>query len=160
MATASHVGDISELLQGDRVHFNLFPSALVEYAIRRQEAQFSARGALVGYTNFTGRLPKDKFIVRDSVADAKVAWGAVNQPFDADKFDALYDRVMEHLQDRELFVQDLFCGADPTYRLPVRVINEHAWHNLFVRQLFLRPSVEELKLHHAGIYGVCAPSSG
>jgi phosphoenolpyruvate carboxykinase (ATP) len=157
MATASHVGDIADLLHGERVHFNFFPSALAEYAIKRHEAQFSARGALVAYTNFTGRLPKDKSIVRDSITGNKVAWGIVNQPFDASKFDALYERVIAHLQDRELFVQDLFCGADPNYRLPVRVINELAWHNLFVRQLFIRPSAEELRDHKPEFTVICAP---
>src|ERR1700680_103786 len=157
MATATHVGDIAALLHGERVHFNLFPAALAQYASERQEAQFSARGALVAYTNYTGRLPKEKFIVRDSVTENKVAWGSVNQPFDADRFDALYDQVMEHLQGRELFVQDLFCGADPNYRLPVRVINELAWHNLFVRQLFIRPSAEELRNHKPEFTVISAP---
>src|ERR1700721_3142765 len=64
---------------------------------------------------------------------------------------------MEHLRGRELFVQDLFCGADPAYRLPVRIVNEYAWHNLFVRQLFLRPTVEELKKHHAEFTVIAAP---
>lgn len=157
MATAIHIGDIAELLHGDRVRFNLFPAALAEHAIARNEAQFSARGALVAYTNYTGRIPKDKFVVKDDITSNKVAWGLVNQPFDADKFDALYERVMEHLQDRELFVQDLFCGADTKYRLPVRFVNPYAWHNLFVRQLFIRPSAEELKTHKAEFTVISAP---
>ena len=95
----------------------------------------------------TGRSPKDKFTVKDSITDNKIEWGKVNQPFPPDKFDALYDRVIEYLTGKELFVQDLFCGADPQYQLPIRVINEYAWHNLFVRQLFIRPTAEELKTH-------------
>jgi phosphoenolpyruvate carboxykinase (ATP) len=120
----------------------------VEHSIRRNEAKLAANGALVGYTNRTGRSPKDKFIVKDETTTHTVAWGGVNAPFEPEKFDALYARVMEHLRGRELFVQDLFCGADPAYRLPVRIVNEYAWHNLFVRQLFLRPTAEELKNHH------------
>src|SRR5487761_824788 len=97
MATAIHIGDIADLLHGDRVRFNLFPAALAEHAIARNEAQFSARGALVAYTNYTGRIPKDKFVVKDAITSSKVAWGQVNQAFDPDKFDVLYDRVVEHL---------------------------------------------------------------
>jgi phosphoenolpyruvate carboxykinase (ATP) len=82
----------------------------------------------------------------------------VNLPFSPEKFDALYDRVLEYLQDKQLYVQDLFCGADPRYRLPIQVINEYAWHNLFVRQLFIRPTEEELKTHKPEFTIVAAPS--
>jgi phosphoenolpyruvate carboxykinase (ATP) len=157
MATTMHISDVGELLNSGRTHFNLSPASLVEHSIRRGEARLASNGAIVGYTNRTGRSPKDKFLVKDSLTSGDVAWGAVNQPFDSDKFDALYDRVMEHLQGRELFVQDLFCGADPAYRLPIRVINEYAWHNLFVRQLFLRPTAAELKQHHAEFTVISAP---
>ena len=84
-------------------------------------------------------------------------WGAINQPFDPEKFDALFDRVVASLRGKELFVQDLYAGADPKYRLPIRVINEYAWHNLFVRALFVRPSEEELKTHRAEFTIVSAP---
>ncbi len=157
MATTMHVSDVAELLSDGRTHFNLSPAALVEHSIRRNEARLAANGAIVGYTNRTGRSPKDKFIVKDDATAAKVAWGAVNAPFDSDKFDALYERVIDHLRGRELFVQDLFCGADPAYRLPVRFVNEYAWHNLFVRQLFLRPGAEELKKHHPEFTVIAAP---
>ena len=150
MATTMHVSDVAELLSEGRTHFNLSPAVLVEHSIRRNEAKLAANGAIVGYTNRTGRSPKDKFIVKDETTAHTVAWGGVNAPFEPEKFDALYARVMEHLRGRELFVQDLFCGADPAYRLPVRIVNEYAWHNLFVRQLFLRPDRG----------GTQAPSSG
>jgi phosphoenolpyruvate carboxykinase (ATP) len=118
MATTMHVSDVAELLSEGRTHFNLSPALLVEHSIRRNEAKLAANGALVGYTNRTGRSPKDKFIVKDETTTHTVAWGGVNAPFEPEKFDALYARVMEHLRGRELFVQDLFCGADPAYRLP------------------------------------------
>ena len=121
MATTMHVSDVAELLSEGRTHFNLSPASLVEHSIRRNEAKLAANGAIVGYTNRTGRSPKDKFIVKDETTAHSVAWGAVNAPFEPEKFDALYARVMEHLRGRELFVQDLFCGADPAYRLPVRI---------------------------------------
>src|SRR5216683_262301 len=157
MATTMHVSDVAELLSDGRTHFNLSPALLVEHSIRRNEAKLAANGSLVGYTNRTGRSPKDKFIVRDETTARTVAWGAVNAPMEPEKFDALYERVMEHLRGRELFVQDLFCGADPAYRLPVRIVNEYAWHNLFVRQLFLRPTAAELKSHHPEFTVIAAP---
>ncbi len=158
MATASHTPTVAELLDRRDVHFNLAAAPLVEHAIRKGEGKLAANGAIVATTGKkTGRSPKDKFIVKDALTANKVAWGAVNQPFDANKFDALYARVMEYLDDRELFVQDLFCGADTTYRLPVRFVNEYAWHNLFVRQLFIRPSAEELKNHKPEFTVIAAP---
>src|SRR6202789_3566223 len=157
MATTLHISNLAELLSEGRTHFNLSPAHLVEHAIHRNEAKMAANGSLVGYTNRTGRSPKDKFIVKDAITASTVARGAVNAPMETEKFDALYERVMEHLRGRELFVQDLFCGADPAYRLPVRFVNEYAWHNLFVRQLFLRPSPEELKLHQPEFTVIAAP---
>src|SRR5579872_5216711 len=135
MATVVRVNDVAELIQGNRVHLNLSAPLLVEHAIGRKEAELAAKGAVVGYTApRTGRSPKDKFIIRDAVTSDRVDWGAVNQAIEPEAFDALYDRVTYFLQGRELFVQDLFCGSDPAYRLPIRIINQFAWHNLFVRQ--------------------------
>src|SRR5246500_160662 len=157
MATTMHVSDVAELLSEGRTHFNLSPAVLVEHSLRRNESKMASNGAIVGYTNRTGRSPKDKFVVKDETTEHTVAWGAVNAPFEPAKFDALYERVMEHLRGRELFVQDLYCGADPAYRLPVRIVNEYAWHNLFVHQLFIRPTTEELKHHHPEFTVVAAP---
>jgi phosphoenolpyruvate carboxykinase (ATP) len=158
MATAMNISEIGELLHGERVHFNLHPAPLVEYAISRGEAQLAARGAVAARTTRTGRSPKDKFIVRDSTTDGKVAWGVVNQPIEPEVFDALHDRMMEYLEQRELFVQDLFCGADPKHRLSARFVNELAWHNLFVRQLFIRPSAYELRTHKPEFTVIAAPN--
>jgi phosphoenolpyruvate carboxykinase (ATP) len=152
-----HVSDVAELLSDSRHHFNLSPAALVEHSIRRNEAQLASNGSLAGMTNRTGRSPKDKFIVRDEATAHTVAWGPVNAPFEPEKFDALYQRIMEHLHARELFVQDLYCGADPAYRLPVRIVTEYAWHSLFVHQLFIRPTAEELKTHQPEFTVICAP---
>ncbi len=158
MSIAVQAPALSELLDQPNVHRNLSPALLVEAAIRRNEGEVSARGCLVSSTGKrTGRSPKDKFMVKDVITADKVAWGAVNQPFPADKFDALYERVMEYMHGKELFVQDLFCGADPRYRLPIRVINELAWQNLFVHQLFIRPTAEELASHKPEFTIVAAP---
>ncbi len=158
MATAMHISDVAELLHGDRVHFNLHAPALVEHAVARREVQLGARGAVVARTGRTGRSPKDKFTVRDEITSGKVAWGVVNQPIQPQVSDALYERVVQYLESRELFVQDLFSGADPAYRLPVRFVNELAWHNLFVRQLFLRPNAYELKNHRPEFTVIAAPN--
>ena len=149
---------LDTLLKSSKVHTNLHSALLVEHAVRRGEGAIADNGALVGYTGkFTGRTPKDKFTVKDSITAEKVNWGSVNQPFDAEKFDALFERVTAYLRSKELFVEDLFAGADPKYRMPIRVINEYAWHNLFARALFVRPTAEELKSHHAEFTIVSAP---
>jgi phosphoenolpyruvate carboxykinase (ATP) len=147
------------LLGQEKVHRNLFPAPLVEAALRRGEAELAAGGSLVAGTGKrTGRSPKDKFTIKDALTENRIAWGSANQPFPPDKFDALYERVLDHLKGKELFVQDLFCGADPQYTLPIQVINEYAWHSLFVRQLFIRPTAEELKTHKPEFTIVSAPS--
>lgn len=124
--------------------WNLRPPALVAESLRRGEATLSDKGALVAVTKpRTGRSPKDKFVVRDPESEKNVHWGDVNVAMDAAKFDRLQAKVSEHLAGRDLFVQDLYAGADPANRLKVRFVNEFAWHNLFVRQLFVRPKAEE-----------------
>ncbi|MCU1256061.1 MAG: pckA [Candidatus Angelobacter sp.] len=149
---------VESLLNSNKVHRNLHSGVLVEQAIRRGEGLLADNGALVAYTGkYTGRSPKDKFTVKDPVTAELVNWGDVNQAFDSEKFDALFDRVMASLRGKELFVQDLYAGADSKYRLPIRVINEYAWHNLFVRALFVRPTDEELKTHRAEFTIVSAP---
>lgn len=150
---------LETLLKSSKVHRNLHSSLLVEHAIRRGEALLADNGALVGYTGkFTGRTPKDKFTVKDSVTADLVHWGDVNQPFDPEKFDALFERVLEFMRRRdELFVQDLYSGADSRYRLPVRIINQYAWHNLFVRALFIRPTAEELNTYQPEFTILSAP---
>ena len=146
MALATALPDLSGILNRPNVYRNLPAPKLIEHSIRRQEgSSLVSNGALVALTGSrTGRSPKDKFIVQDGLTADKVKWGPVNQPFDPDRFDALYHRVSEYLRDRELFVQDLYCGADSKYRLAARVITEYAWHSLFVRDLFVRPSAQEL----------------
>ncbi|MGH9531177.1 MAG: phosphoenolpyruvate carboxykinase (ATP), partial [Terriglobales bacterium] len=158
MAAITEVNPLDGLLRREHVHWNLHAGPLAEHALRRGEGRLASNGALVAETGSrTGRSPKDKFTIKDEVTTQRVAWGAVNQPFEPAKFDVLLDRVVEYLSDRELFVQDLNAGADPKYRLPIRVVNELAWHNLFVRQLFVRPSAEELKSHAPEFTVIGAP---
>ena len=146
------------LVEGSHVHRNLSTPQLVEAAIARGEASLAANGALVALTGSrSGRSPRDKFIVRDDLTRDSVDWGRVNQPFDRDSFQALLDRVMGHMRERDLYVLDLFSGADKEYRLPVQVIAEYAWHALFVKQLFLRPSLQELASHRPEFTVIAAP---
>jgi phosphoenolpyruvate carboxykinase (ATP) len=125
-------------LRSDRVQWNLSAPALYEHAVRRDEALIAAEGPLACRTGqHTGRSPNDKFVVREPSSEAEIAWGKVNRPLDPAQFDLLHRELISSLADKELFVLDCFAGADPKYRLPVRVVNELAWHNLFCRNLFI-----------------------
>ena len=120
--------------------WNLGTSHLLEHAVQRREGSFASDGSLVVRTGqFTGRSPKDKFIVRDEITDPTVQWGAVNQPISEAHFDRLHARMLAFWQGHEVYVQDCFVGADEAYTLPVRVVSQLAWHSLFARQLFIRP---------------------
>ncbi|MCK6455610.1 MAG: phosphoenolpyruvate carboxykinase (ATP) [Phycisphaerae bacterium] len=126
------------------VHWNAPVPVLVEHALRRGEAQLTSLGALCARTGpRTGRSPKDKFIVRDVLTESTVDWGAVNVAIAPDVFDRLHARVAEHLARHELFVLDAWTGADPHFRMPIRVVSELAWHSLFARQLFRRATPDE-----------------
>jgi phosphoenolpyruvate carboxykinase (ATP) len=137
---------------------NLSPAQLVEEALRRGQGLLSDRGALALLTGkYTGRSPKDKFIVEESATRQDIWWGDVNRGIAAETFDRLLARVAGYLAEREVFIFDGFAGADPALRLPVRFINELAWQNLFVHQLFLRPTEEELKQHTPDFTVIGAP---
>ncbi|HEX2442717.1 MAG TPA: phosphoenolpyruvate carboxykinase [Vicinamibacterales bacterium] len=132
-----------------RVHWNLSVPALYEEAVRRREALIAEGGPLVCRTGqHTGRSPNDKFIVQESSSDQHVWWGKVNRPIQAAHFDALREQLLRYLEGKELFVQDCFAGADPEYRLPIRIITEQAWHSLFARHMFIRGEKHE-RLRHA-----------
>ncbi len=127
-----------EGIRTERVKWNLSTAALYEEAVRRDEGMLADEGPLVCRTGqHTGRSPNDKFLVREGSSEAHIAWGKVNRPLDAEHFDLLHRDLLASLEGRELYVQDCWAGADPAYRLPIRVINELAWHNLFARNLFI-----------------------
>ena len=124
---------------------NLSVPELVEQAVLRGEAQLGQSGALVASTGFhTGRSPKDRFIVAHGPSKERIDWGGFNQPIEPDVFDALHDRVEEHLRTHDVFVVDGFIGADPAYTIKVRIIAQYAWHAVFAMQLFRRPTRAEL----------------
>lgn len=126
------------------VHYNLIEPALVEAALRRGEGRLGLGGALLASTGkHTGRSPKDKFVVRTPAVENTI-WWENNAPMAPDAFDRLHADMLEHIKGRELFVQDLYGGADATYRLDVRVVTELAWHGLFIRHMLRRPDASEL----------------
>jgi phosphoenolpyruvate carboxykinase (ATP) len=118
---------------------NASAAVLYEHAVRRGEAKIAAGGPLVADTGkFTGRSPKDKFVVRDAETEAQVDWGNVNQPMTPEHFGRLLDEMFDAAAEKQLFVQELFAGTDPAVQIPVRIATERAWHSLFVRNLFVR----------------------
>ncbi len=139
------------------VYKNLSVPRLVEESLKRGEGFLTESGALNVYTGkYTGRSPHDKFIVDEPSVHNKIWWGN-NKPIEKEHFDSLLKQLSAYLQNRDIFVFDGFAGADPKYRLPIRVINEFAYQNLFCRQLFIVPSVEELTSHEPGFTLICAP---
>ena len=141
------------------VHWNLSTPGLYEMAIQRGEGVLALDGPLVCRTGVhTGRSPNDKFMVKEPSSEGQIAWGKVNRPMDLTHFDALKRDMLAHLADRELFVQDLYAGADPQYRLSVRFVQELAWHNLFVRNLFIVPPIAELADFAPQFTVITAPS--
>jgi phosphoenolpyruvate carboxykinase (ATP) len=128
------------------VHWNLTPAPLIEAAIRRGEGTLADMGPFVATTApHTGRSPNDKFVVREPGTEGDVDWGNVNQPISPGHFDRLLADVRAYLDARdELFVQDLFCGADESHRLSVRYVTPNAWHAAFVRNMFIRPDAATL----------------
>ncbi|MEG6585558.1 phosphoenolpyruvate carboxykinase (ATP) [Dendrosporobacter sp. 1207_IL3150] len=135
----------ANLVEGARkIYHNLTPAELIEMAIVRKEGNLTSTGALrVATGKYTGRSPNDKFIVDVSAVHNEISWGS-NKAFSDEKFDKLYNRMMAYIQNREVFVFDGFAGADPENRITVRFINEFAWQNLFVHQLFVRPNDEQI----------------
>ncbi len=122
------------------VFWNLPTAALYEHVVRRREGLLCHEGPLAVTTgHHTGRSPNDKFIVREKSSKHQIWWGKVNRPFEPEKFDALYHRLLAYLQMKDLYVQDCFVGADPAHRVPIRVLTGTAWHSLFARTMFLRP---------------------
>jgi phosphoenolpyruvate carboxykinase (ATP) len=126
--------------------WNLSTATLYEHALAAGEGTLGDGGALVCYTGeHTGRSAQDKFLVRNPESEADIDWGTTNKPIDPAIFDELLARQLSYYQGRRLYVLDVWAGADPQYRLPVRVITEQAWHSLFARNMFIQPTADELK---------------
>ncbi|MGE7869081.1 phosphoenolpyruvate carboxykinase (ATP) [Bacillus paramycoides] len=160
MSTVNVQIGLHELLNGSNAQIQLSVPQLVEKVLMRNEGKLTSTGAVSASTGkYTGRSPKDKFIVKEASVADKIAWGVVNQPISEEHFNKLYTKVLEYLKEKEeLFVFKGFAGADRNYRLPIQVVNEYAWHNLFVHQLFIRPTEEELTTHESEFTIVSAPN--
>lgn len=129
-------------------YWNLTTPLLVEEAIRRREGRLAHLGPMAVRTGqHTGRSPKDKVVVRDDTTEDLIWWGEVNKAITPTQFEGLRRRMLAYLQGRDLFVQDCYAGADPEYRLPIRIITEQAWHSLFAHNMFIRPAESDLANH-------------
>ena len=133
-------------IKHDTVKYQLSPSELHDITLVKEMGREAASGALAINTGeFTGRSPKDRFIVKDDITSERIWWGDINIPFTPEKFDKLYDKVIAYLNDKELYVRDCYACADANYRMNIRVINEYSWSNMFVYNMFIRPTTEELR---------------
>lgn len=140
------------------IYWNLPTPALYEQAILRHEGALSHLGPLVVRTgHHTGRSANDKFIVKESGSQEHIWWGKINRPLAAENFDQLHLRMASYLQMKDVYVQDCFAGADADYRMPIRIITEHAWHSLFAHNLFIQPTADELKEHVPAFTVINAP---
>jgi phosphoenolpyruvate carboxykinase (ATP) len=147
MARESSIGLSKQGLEPrGEVHWNLIAPELFQAAARRSEGEFSDMGPFVAVTTpHTGRSPNDKFVVKEPSSDKDVDWGKVNRPLTSEKYQQLLEDVRTYLNETpELFVEDLYCGADPSYRLSVRYVSPNAWHMAFVRNMFIRPELSDL----------------
>jgi phosphoenolpyruvate carboxykinase (ATP) len=142
------------------VYWNLPTEALYEELVFRQEGKITHLGpVVVDSGKHTARAAQDKFVVREPTTEEHVWWGEYNRPISPDQFNETFNRLQGFLQDRDVFVQDCFAGADPEYRLPVRIITEYAWHSLFARNMFLMPkSREDYRVHVPDFTVICVPS--
>lgn len=159
-ADRTHAAQLLEHgIDHNRIYFNLSTEELLAEALSRNEGVLAANEALVVSTGkFTGRSPKDKFIVSHPDSHSNVWWGTVNREISQENFDRLYKKMVAAMNEKEVFVADLFAGADKDHQLPIRVINEYAWHNLFCRDLFIRPTQAELAEHRPQFTVIDFPS--
>ena len=146
-------------IENSTIHYQLSAEELHEITLQSGQGIENSTGALAITTGeFTGRSPKDRFIVKDSITQDKIWWGNVNIPFEPVAFDALYNKMTAYLSNKEIFVRDAFVCADANYRLNVRVVTETAWANLFCFNMFLRPTTEELEHFTPEWTLLCVPS--
>ncbi|MEM6523560.1 MAG: phosphoenolpyruvate carboxykinase (ATP) [Bacteroidota bacterium] len=140
------------------VYWNQTPAQLIEHALRNNEGHLADNGALCCDTGkFTGRSPKDRFVVEDAKTKDVVWWGDVNIPISETKFDQILNKMVENLKGKDLYVRDAYAGADKTYRLNLRVINTKAWQNLFCYNMFIRPSGYKLEKFDPNFTIICDP---
>ena len=148
----------SGITKVSEAYWNLTPSELIEEAIKNGEGTITDTGALMCDTGkFTGRSPKDRFVVEDAKTKDSVWWGNINIAMSEKHFDGLYSKMIAFLEDKKVYIRDAYAGADKTYRLNLRVINTLAWHNLFCHNMFLRPEKYKLENFDPNFTIICAP---
>jgi phosphoenolpyruvate carboxykinase (ATP) len=143
-----------------RVYWNLSVPSLYEEIIHRSEGRISHQGPVVVETGkHTARAAADKFVVREQTTETEIWWGQYNRPYNPENFSMLHARLQGYLQGRDVFVQDCYAGADPEYRLPIRIITQKAWHSLFARCMFLKPiGLDALRKHVPDFTIIAVPS--
>ena len=125
-------------------YWNLPMESLYEEAVFRGEGVTAVGGPFIAHTGkHTGRSANDKFTVRHADSENHIWWGTYNRPFDGEKFDGLYTRLLGYMQSKDVFVQDVYVGADEKYRMPIRFVTEYAWHSMFIRNMFIPPQTAE-----------------
>lgn len=145
------------LVNLNQVYWNLPAESLYEEIVFRGEGHISRNGPIVVDTGkHTARAANDKYVVREPSSEDHIWWGEYNRPYNPEAFNELISRLQGYAQGRDLFVQDCFAGADPAYRLPVRVITELAWHSLFSRNMFIQPESQEAYRQHVPEFTVLA----
>jgi phosphoenolpyruvate carboxykinase (ATP) len=145
-------------IKNAKINYQLSPDQLHEITIEKGLGVEASSGALAINTGeFTGRSPMDRFIVKDDITKDRIWWGDINIPFDSDKFESLYNKITNYLSEKEVFVRDCYACADENYKTNIRVVNEYPWSNLFVYNMFIRPTEEELKSFEAEWTVINAP---
>ena len=157
MSISKFLTQMQELgISSPKIHRNLPVEKLVEISVNNNEGLVTSTSSLSVRTGkYTGRSPNDRFIIYDDETHDKIDWGEINHQFPTEKFNHILEKMKKSVQDKEIFVFDGFVGADKDNRLPIRIINDHAWQSLFARQLFVRPSKEELDNHEPEFTVIC-----
>jgi phosphoenolpyruvate carboxykinase (ATP) len=140
-ATISDLG-----IKNATAHWNLSPEKLARISVKKGQATLASNGAInINTGEFTGRSPMDRFIVKDAITEKSVWWGNINLSFNQNKFDALHQKILNYLSEKELYVRDVYACAEEKYRIHIRVVNEYAWSNMFAYNMFLRPTDSEIE---------------
>ena len=157
MSASKFLTQMQELgVSSSKIRRNLPVEKLVEISISNNEGVLTSTNSLSVKTGkYTGRSPNDRFIIYDDETHDKIDWGKINHQFPTEKFNQILEKMEKSIVDKEIFVFDGFVGADKSNRLPIRIINDHAWQSLFARQLFVRPSKEELDNHEPEFTVIC-----
>ena len=143
-------------IKPSKIHRNLNVDQMVKLAVERKEGVVNSTGSLsVNTGKYTGRSPDDRFIIHDDITRDTIDWGQINHPFPSDKFEKLFEKMKDFVDNKELFVFDGFVGADPETRLPIRVINDHVWQSMFSSNLFIKPTNDELEKHEPEFTILC-----